>query len=463
MINFSRYKVGYIQNIVYMLQASEYEIKRYLSWYHQTKDFDKVQTRKKLDKTIKSRLLIIISWLIIISFIFFFSRNAFLFLLSIFLAPYFLAYAIIIPTFFIKQLIQKPIEFIIIKKTKKKIKEIKALKIAIAGSYGKTTMREILRSVLSEFKNVSAPGENYNTPIGVSRFARSLNGKEDIIIFEMGEYRRKDIKKLSRIINPEIGIITGINEAHLERFKNIAKTQKTIYELAEHKTIKKLYVNSESRFIDKGIKQIEYSQDLVGPWKISNKKTDLSGTSFTMTKKDMEINLRSGLLGTHQIGPIALAASIAFSLGASIDQIKKGVEKTKSFPHRLEKKKIDDVILIDDSYNGNPDGFKVAIDFLSKIKGYRRFYVTPGLVEMGKESKNIHYKIGQQLSSSGIENIVLIENSVTKEIEKGLKDNGFQGNLIWFKEMNFFFREMPHITVSGDLVLIQNDWSDQYK
>jgi len=177
MINFSRYKVGYIQNIVYMLQASEYEIKRYLSWYHQTKDFDKVQTRKKLDKTIKSRLLIIISWLIIISFIFFFSRNAFLFLLSIFLAPYFLAYAIIIPTFFIKQLIQKPIEFIIIKKTKKKIKEIKALKIAIAGSYGKTTMREILRSVLSEFKNVSAPGENYNTPIGVSRFARSLNGK----------------------------------------------------------------------------------------------------------------------------------------------------------------------------------------------------------------------------------------------------------------------------------------------
>jgi UDP-N-acetylmuramyl pentapeptide synthase len=82
---------------------------------------------------------------------------------------------------------------------------------------------------------------------------------------------------------------------------------------------------------------------------------------------------------------------------------------------------------------------------------------------MGEESKNIHYKIGQQLSSSGIENIVLIENSVTKEIEKGLKDNGFQGNLIWFKEMNFFFREMPHITVSGDLVLIQNDWSDQYK
>ena len=173
--------------------------------------------------------------------------------------------------------------------------------------------------------------------------------------------------------------------------------------------------------------------------------------------------MESGLLVLHQIGPLSAAADMAFLLGLTPEQIQKGVKKIKPFDHRLEPKMDSSgVITLDDSYNGNPDGAGAVIDFLASLKNHRRFYVTPGLVEMGFRIDVVHKEIGDKLAKAQIEKVILIKNSVTPYIERGLKEAGFKGEIRWFNDALSAFNALPSLTVKGDIVLLQNDWPDQY-
>lgn len=466
----SHYRPRYPRSLVYMLQASEYNVRDYIAWYRRTKDFRHVEKRKHLVRTPKALFLLALEWLFVflifsLAAFLYFQQKYTLFLFAIFLAPYFLAYGILIPLILL-QAIQCPVEYAIAGKTREKLKKHKAVKIAIAGSFGKTTMREILKTVLSEGKKVAAPLHNYNTPMGIGRFVKTLTGDEEILIFELGEYHPGDIKTLCNMVQPDRGIITGINEAHLEKFKTIPETVKTIYELADFLGEKRVYVNGENQLARGNARfgHTIYTKDGVGEWKIENQTTGLLGTSFTLIKGTLREEFHSGLLGLHHIGPLVVAVDIAFGLGLSLEEIKRGVGKTKPFDHRLEPR--DDgsgVITLDDSYNGNPDGVRAVIDFLASLEGCRRWYVTPGLVEMGTRKKEVHRQIGRSLARAKIEKVVLIRNSVTPSIQEGLEEESYTGEILWFDDALSAFAALPHLTARGDVVLLQNDWPDQYE
>lgn len=471
----SRYYPRYVRSLVYMLQASEYHVRDYLTWYERVDDFRHVERRKKLIKTDKATLLFIAGWVLLVIYywtgltVFLVNPGFVGFIVGlaiILITPFLVAYSLLAVLFVVNNVIQRPIEYIKIRQTKQALDRHQGIKIAIAGSFGKTTMREILKTVLAEGKRVAAPSHSYNTPLGISDFIKSLLGDEDVLIFELGEYYPEDITKLCNMVKPEWGIITGINEAHLEKFGNLEATSNTIFELAECVGTKPLYVNGENELaLNKALSHyIVYSRDGAGEWKVENPRTDLSGTSFTLVREDARLDVHTKLLGLHQIGPLAAAADIASRLGLSPDQIKRGIENIRPFEHRLEPK--DDgsgVIILDDSYNGNPDGVRAVIEFLSSLKNHRRFYVTPGLVEMGSRTEAVHREIGALLAQAGIEKVVLIKNSATPFIKEGLKESGYTGEIIWFDDALAAFAALPHMTVKGDVVLLQNDWPDQYQ
>jgi len=470
----SRFRPNYIRAITYMLQTTEYNIREYLKWLHHTSNFNKVENRKNLKLTKKAILLLTtatiiwLSILIIASYIAIASNQSHKLIIAISLAllsPIILSYTIIIPLSLFQITIQKIIEFAIINKAKKAIKNHKALKIAIAGSYGKTTMREILKTTLSEGKTVAAPPHNHNTPLGISKFTKTLTGKEEVLIFELGEYYKGDIEKLCKLTTPDIGIITGINEAHLEKFKTLKNTTNTIFELSDNLKNKPLYINGENALVKTNAKPIHkiYTRNKIENWKIQGIKTTTKGTSFKLITETTTLKLKSKLLGLHQVGPLATAAKIAHELNLSPQQIKAGIAKTKPYNHRLEPKQLQNgAILLDDSYNGNPDGVKAVIEFLTSQKNHRRFYMTPGLVEMGKRTIEVHKKIGKQLAKSKIEKVILIKNSVTPLIEQGLKENNFTGEIIWYQNAKTALKAIQNITANKDIILIQNDWPDQY-
>lgn len=469
----SHYRPRYVRSLAYMLQSSEYDIGEYLSWFHRVKDFSSVEKRKELKKTNKAIVIQVISWMFLLAIV---SIAFYMFtfsttmgygagILTLILAPYLLAYGIIIPLLILKFFVQNPLEYVIIRRARNILAKHKGIKIAIAGSFGKTSMREMLRVVLSEEKLVAAPPHSYNTPLGISNFINTLTGNEEVLIFELGEYYPGDVRKLCALVQPDIGFITGVNEAHLQKFKTIDKTVSTIFELADYLKDKPTYVNGESEFAKKNSREghFVYDRHGVGQLKTQNLHTDLGGTSFTLVHEGSELEISSSLLGLHQVGPLVAVADVAFSLGISEEGVKSGISKTKPFAHRLDPSyKEGGVVVLDDSYNGNPDGVRAVIDFLATLKGRRRFYVTPGLVEMGKQTEFIHKNIGIWLAEAEIEQVVLIRNSVTPYIEQGLKSANYQGVISWFDDAVYALSSLSLMTAEGDVVLLQNDWPDQY-
>ena len=466
---FSRYLPRYVRGLVYMMQASEYYPFEYLRWYHRTSDFSQVEKRKHLVKTSKSRALLWVGYcippvMLVVAILGFISSPGplyFIVLMASIFYPFVLPYLLLIALGLINFL-QKPVEDRMIANAKTILTRHSGVKIAIAGSYGKTTMREILRTILSEGKKVAAPPGSYNTPLGIASFVNSLDGDEEVLIFEMGEYYPGDIRKLCEFVEPQWGIITGANEAHLERFGTLEKTVTTVFELAEWLKKRPIYVNGEDvRVSQHASNHIMYSRDGAGFWKVESASTDLSGTHITFAQEDGTVSVSSRLLGLHMVGSISAAADICSRLGLSEKQIIEGIAKTAPFAHRMQPRNDGGVTIIDDSYNGNPDGVAAAIEFLNGLTS-RRWFVTPGLVEMGDKKKEVHQKIGNQLAVASIEKIVLIKDSVTPYIEEGLKSAGFKGEILRYQGMPEALKAVNSMTVPGDVVLIQNDWPDQY-
>ena len=477
----TRYHPRFVRSLVYMMQAAEYRPREYLAWYARVQDFRHVEYRKRLKFSGKAIALLAIALVIVLPVLFVAVWGISLHddvphvvgLGLLILLPLLLPYLLLIPLVFLN-LAQKPIEAFILSKARKILIKHKALRIAIAGSYGKTSMREILKTLLSEGKKVAAPPESRNTPLGIARFVQTLKGDEDILIFELGEYYSGDIKKLSEFVEPSIGIITGVNEAHLEKFKTTDSTAHTIFELADFikqpnhsnilKNIRMMYVNAEDAIAqDHALPEdILYDRTQAGGIVAERETTSLDGTSFTLRIGAESMNVHTKLLGLHHVGPLLAAAHIAKRLGLTNEQIVAGIQKTRPFEYRLNPRIDGGVTVLDDSYNGNPAGVKAVIDFLASIRGHRRWYVTPGLVEMGSRKEEIHEAIGTQLAAKGIEKVLLIRNSVTQYIEEGLKREGFKGDIIWYEDALKAYSALPHMTLPGDVVVLQNDWPDQY-
>lgn len=465
---FSRYSWKYPGTLIYMLQSSEYNLREYFGWLHRTGNFGKVQKRKRLVYTHKAVALLAIAWLLYgLGWVLAFKLYGLVGLTVAFIAlPIVLPYLLVAPLAIGVWVVQKPREAMINEQTRKYLRSHSGLRIGIAGSYGKTTFKESLAAVLSTSKKVATTPGNYNTPIGINRFIKTLTGDEEVLIFEMGEYYEGDIKKLSDLVDPQMGAITGINEAHLEKFKTVERTQDTIYELSDHLKDKNVYVNGESKLAAQKVRSgnITYSMHGCGGWEVKSDsiKTGLNGTEFEINKGKRRLKLHTQLLGVHQVGPISAMVAIADSLGLSDTEIEKGVAAIKPFEHRMQPKpQPGNVTWIDDTYNGNPDGALAAMEFLASLKSKRRIYVTPGLVEMGDKSREVHFNIGKKLAGSA-DVVILIRNSVAHDIEQGLLSAHFKGELRWYEDGPAAIKALPALTKAGDVVLLQNDWGDNY-
>lgn len=472
----TRFGLFYPTTIVYMLQSSEYDVVEYFKWVQRTTDFSNVMRRSTLKYTNKAKVLLVLSHLTtyilyaLVIVLWFVANDKYsivhlYFSIMILVAtPWFLAYFITIPLILGKVLIQNPRERQIIKEAKSIIKNHNGLKVAIVGSFGKTTAKEILATILTVGKNIACTPGNMNTPIGISRFAKKLSGDEDVLIFEMGEAKVGDIKELCELTGPDMGIITGINEAHLSNFGTIENTIKTIFELIDYLGEKPVYKNSDSPILEKKIlknDKLAYSRDGINGWKVLNVESGIFGLHFDMIKDGEKIHLETMLIGEHNIGIIAASVVIAKQLGMTHDQIIEGVSYTKPFEHRMEPKYIHGAWIIDDTYNGNFEGVLAGLKLLKETEAKRRIYVTPGLVEHGDKTSSIHAKIGKEISKVA-DVVVLMKNSATRDIASGLENGNFRGELKIVDDPLDFYTNIEHFVAAGDVVLMQNDWTDNY-
>lgn len=470
------YRPRFARTIIYMLQATEYKIGPYLRWFWRTSNFSRVTYRKDLVMTRPARLLLralqlgmILQYIAAAVFIYVgLGKHSYpltqLASALLLITPILWAHLVVVPLLLGRWLIIKPHSAWQVRGSKGLFAAHKGLKIAVAGSYGKTTMKEILLSVLSQGKKVAATPANKNVAISHAQFAKNLSGDEDILIIEYGEGAPGDVEAFARVTKPDIGIITGLAPAHLDKYKTLHQAGKDIFSLSKHVKPSKLFVNGENEalqpFIKKGYQL--YNSDGVDGWKLSHIKTTIRGVSFSLSNKKTNLHLQSRLLGAHQVGPLALAAVLAHQLGLSDEQIKQGFESIEPYEHRMRPRQADGAWIIDDTYNGNIEGMKAGLQLLSELPAKRKIYVTPGLVDQGAESAQVHRTLGEAIAKANPDLVVLMKNSVTKSILDGIGRGGFTGELVIEEDPLNFYTNLDQFVAAGDLLLLQNDWPDNY-
>lgn len=466
----SRYSWRYPSALVYMLQSCEYQIGPYLRWYWHTISFTRVANRRTLDHTKAAHLLLMALRIgmcieIIIGLMCIVEQQTLLGVIIILIYPIVWAHVVTLPLIIGRELIVKPRHQRQIDESAQIFARHPGIHIAVAGSYGKTSMKELLLTVLSEGKKVAATPANKNVAIAHAQFARKLTGDEDILIIEYGEGAPGDVKRLARTTHPTHAVITGVAPAHLDQYKTVEAAGRDIFSVADAiSDPHHVYVNAESGparpFIQKAFES--YTAEGALGWKVSNSTLSIEGISFTMKKEKKSLSLQSGLIGRHQVGPLVFVAALAHELGLTDQQITRGIAKTKPFEHRMQPYTLAGAWIIDDTYNGNIEGIRVGTQLLKELPGKRKVYITPGLVDQGAETIAVHKEMGELIAAAHPDVVVLMNHSVTPYIKEGLKNSGYQGEVLVEDDPLSFYTNMQLFVAAGDLIVMQNDWTDNY-
>ena len=343
------------------------------------------------------------------------------------------------------------------------------IKIAITGSYGKTSVKNYLCTILQEKFNVFATPASFNTPMGICKSVRMLTDEHQIFIAEMGARRKGDIKELAQIINPDYAIMNGIVGQHMETFGSLSVIQKTKYELVENMSDGVVAYtidndNTACLFDNCKIKSIACGLNLSKNPTVYAKDLSVTqkGSYFTLVIGDSEIKCYTKLLGTHNISNICLASAIAYELGLGLNEISAGISRLTPVNHRLniiETNK--NITIIDDSYNSNPRGFDAALEVLNLFEG-RKIVVTPGIVELGVNEYLENYELGKKLVNKS-DIVILVGRIGALIIKNGLVEGGFAlENIIQATTLDQAIKKLNEILRDGDVVLFENDLPDKF-
>ncbi|MGH7193495.1 MAG: Mur ligase family protein, partial [Candidatus Saccharimonadales bacterium] len=346
----SVYCPTYPKELVYMLQASEYQVGPYLEWLHRTDDFSQVMRRKTLQPTRPARLLllalrlgmaleIIAGLLLIYLGIWHHLPGGWAFGGALVVAyPFVWAYLAVVPLVMGRELSAKPREQRAAARSEKTFAGHPGIRIAVAGSYGKTTMKELLNTVLGEGLKVAATPDNKNVSLSHAKFAAKLKGDEDVLIIEYGEGAPGDVARFAKLTHPTHAVITGVTAAHLDRYKTVQAAGEDIFSVADYLKGRNVYVNGESPDAGPFIRPSYEVFDEKGAlgWKTSDVTTGLQGTSFTLKKDGETIKLESRLISRYKVGYLAFIAAFALQLGLTKEQVRVGVAKTQPFKHRMQ-------------------------------------------------------------------------------------------------------------------------------
>jgi UDP-N-acetylmuramoyl-tripeptide--D-alanyl-D-alanine ligase len=319
-----------------------------------------------------------------------------------------------------------------------RIKELKkhGLKIvAIAGSYGKTSVKHYVYELLRHDYQVVATPESFNTVMGIAKCLKwEVDQRTQVFLIEVGAYHRGDITYLLEMVRPDIGVLTGMARQHLERFGSWENIQKAKSEIAVYmKNIGGILVaNGSDETVRKNVEKL-------GAKTIWYPTPPLASLGASRN----EIN-------------IAGARKVAIQLG--VKNLEPKVRSVKSrFEMTTERYGMK---VIDDSFSSNDVSFVSALEHLQKQKGYTRILVTPGLVELGMESPAIHEKLGREIVGKADIVMLVGKNERTDNLTKGM---GGKVRVLYIDKTLDFMQATRDLKLKKEpLVLLENDLPENY-
>lgn len=290
--------------------------------------------------------------------------------------------------------------------------------IAITGSVGKTSTREMIASVLGQEKKLLVTEKNYNSCIGAPIMALKIED-QDICVLEAGINMIGEMELLSDLLKPNIAVITNIGTAHIGIFgnqENILKAKSKITSYMKNNDT--LILNGDDSLLktleNTNLKIEKYS--INETFNISNADEKMEfDTNIYGHKQHLVIHA----LGEHNILNALCAIKVAQKIGISEQGIIKGIEKYQNFSRRMEKKKIlDNVTVIDDTYNASIDSMISGLKTISNMNATRKIAILGDMFELGEYTQELHHKVGEAFENFSIDLLVVLGESA-KYIAQG--------------------------------------------
>lgn len=343
--------------------------------------------------------------------------------------------------------------------------------IGITGSYGKTSTKHYLYRILSEKYNVIMTPGSYNTPMGVIRTVREMmKPYYDVFIVEMGAKQIGDIKEICDLVAPSIGIVTAVGEQHLESFKTIENVQRTKFELIDALPSDGLGVlNNDFPYIASrpvsNVPVLRYALEAGNAdFHIEDIVYDDIETRFTIVGDGHKLALSTQLVGDCNLSNLMAAVIVALHLNVPENAIKYAVSRIEQVEHRLNIKRAPGGLsIIDDAFNSNPDGARMALDVLNRVRATRRIVITPGMIELGDKQDEYNHRFGEQMAA--VADYVMIVGTYNRAaILEGLQAGGMKEEAIFLADsFTTAQARLVQIARAGDVVLYENDLPDTFK
>jgi UDP-N-acetylmuramoyl-tripeptide--D-alanyl-D-alanine ligase len=385
-----------------------------------------------------------------------------------------------------------------VRSAQQRLRDVRPLVVGITGSYGKTTTKACVTAVLDLLGPSYPTPASFNSQLGVVRaINEGLQPQHQSFVVEMGAYRTGDIRELCDLVHPRVGVLTAIGPAHLERFGSLEVTEQAKGELADALPADGLFV---TRADDERTRRIARTRSaartlLFAPaphpdadvW-AEDVRMEEGRTRFTLVVREGAVrggaaaggagmagadraggageqraDVRARLLGEHNVANLLAAAAVGIGEGLAPADVARALSRVTPPDHRLAPivNRAAGVVVIDDSYNANPEGAAAALGVLRDHPATRRQLVTPGMVELGEREREENRRLGEL--AAGVADVAILIGPRGEDVAEGMRKAGAPAErILLFADGPAAHAKVAELTRAGDVVLFENDLPDVY-
>lgn len=332
--------------------------------------------------------------------------------------------------------------------------------VAITGSVGKTSTKDVIAEVMAQKFNVQKTQGNKNNRLGVPLTIMSLRN-HDALVIEMGMNHLGEIHELTNIAKPTLSVISNIGTSHIGNLGSRENILKAKLEILDGMTNKKVIINNDNDMLHKWNLEDETAEKITFG---VHEKSKYVASKIKMTEKSnefcVELNSNEYEFTTQKPGEVFIlnalsAIAVGMEYDIPIDKMQKAIANAEITKNRLDIEKVNDILLIKDYYNASFESIKPSLEYLANLDRGRKIAVLGDIKEVGSFSKEIHEKVGKEVAKNKIDMLVTVGEEA-KNIAKMAVEEGMNAKNVYSCDLNEqAIKILNNMLVQGDTVLLK--------
>ena len=333
--------------------------------------------------------------------------------------------------------------------------------VAVTGSNGKTTTKDLTAAALSGLGHVQKTSGNFNNEVGVPMTLLGINDKHNAAVVEIGMRGLGQIESLAEVVKPTIGIVTNVSEAHIEllgSMENIARAKsEMVSSIPNGGTIilnaDNVYTAEMKNLAGEGVQVLTYSLEGNADFVATDILIGSVSTEFTLNFRGKTYDFEIPMLGRHNVSNALAAISAGYACGLSVPEVQRGFSSLTTTKMRYEVIRRDGLTIINDAYNASPASMRAAIHTTAEVYDGRLIAVLGDMLELGTFAEKIHREIGEELVENKFHTLITL-GELGKFIAAGARAAGLK-NVYTFDTHEDAAKKILELVRDGDTILFK--------